>query len=45
MDEIAMDGDDRIDLKQCGVAIEKEIEGVNRPDLTLQSRRTGSGFI
>jgi hypothetical protein len=35
MDEIAMNGDDRIDLKQCRVVIEKEIERVKELDGTL----------
>ena len=32
VDEIAMNGDDRVDLKQCRIAIEKEIERVKELD-------------
>jgi hypothetical protein len=32
MDEIAMSGDDRIDLKRCRIAVEKEIERVRDLD-------------
>jgi len=32
MDEIGMSGDDRVDLKQCKVAVENEVERVRRLD-------------